>query len=187
MFAHAGLHSSRIGEQCEAVVKFPALVERFPFPILINAAFLKLVDVFRTGLVKFVTGKHSTCSIYCTIVRGNIQVHVDTYVASSPGLPLLKRPGDKAMYYVTSSPGLPLSNGLGTRLCIMSPRPQGSPSQMAWGRGYVLCHLVPRAPPLKWPGDEAVYYVICCTPEVHSEAWSHPPLYIPSTAVALIL
>ena len=45
----AGLHSSRVGEQCEAIVKFPVLVDRFPFPILINAAFLKLADVFRNG------------------------------------------------------------------------------------------------------------------------------------------
>lgn len=44
-----GLRSSRVGEQCEAIVKFPVLVDRFPFPILINAAFLKLADVFRNG------------------------------------------------------------------------------------------------------------------------------------------
>lgn len=32
-----------------AIVRFPALFERYPFPILINSAFLKLADVFRTG------------------------------------------------------------------------------------------------------------------------------------------
>ena len=44
-----GLRSQRVGEQCEAIVKFPILVDRFPFPVLINAAFLKIADVFRTG------------------------------------------------------------------------------------------------------------------------------------------
>ena len=46
-----GLRASKVGEQCEAIVKFPALFERFPFPILINSAFLKLSDVFRMGYV----------------------------------------------------------------------------------------------------------------------------------------
>ena len=44
-----GLRSPRLGEQSEAIVKFPTLMDRFPFPILINVAFLKLADVFRTG------------------------------------------------------------------------------------------------------------------------------------------
>lgn len=44
-----GLRASRVGDQCEAIVKFPSLVDRFPFPILINAAYLKLAEVFRTG------------------------------------------------------------------------------------------------------------------------------------------
>lgn len=38
-----------MGDQCEAIVRFPSLFERYPFPILINSAFLKLADVFRTG------------------------------------------------------------------------------------------------------------------------------------------
>uniref|UniRef100_UPI00358F2660 integrator complex subunit 7 n=1 Tax=Myxine glutinosa TaxID=7769 RepID=UPI00358F2660 len=44
-----GLRSGKIGEQCEAVVRFPSLFEKYPFPILINSAFLKLADVFRVG------------------------------------------------------------------------------------------------------------------------------------------
>lgn len=44
-----GLRSVRIGDQCEAIVKLPALMEKFPFPVLINVAFLKLADLFRTG------------------------------------------------------------------------------------------------------------------------------------------
>jgi len=44
-----GLRALKVGEQCEAIVKFPSLFERFPFPILINSAFLKLADTFRTG------------------------------------------------------------------------------------------------------------------------------------------
>ncbi|KAF5295112.1 hypothetical protein FQA39_LY13263 [Lamprigera yunnana] len=44
-----GLRSGTVGEQCEAIVRFPRLFERYPFPILINASFLKLADVFRIG------------------------------------------------------------------------------------------------------------------------------------------
>nr|XP_039249047.1 integrator complex subunit 7-like [Styela clava] len=44
-----GLRAQKVGQQCEAIVRFPGLFERFPFPILINSAFLKLADVFRVG------------------------------------------------------------------------------------------------------------------------------------------
>lgn len=44
-----GLRSQKIGEQCEAIVRFPKLFEKYPFPILINSSFLKLADVFRVG------------------------------------------------------------------------------------------------------------------------------------------
>ncbi|KAI2521369.1 INTS7 isoform 3 [Pan troglodytes] len=45
-----GLRSGKLGEQCEAVVRFPRLFQKYPFPILINSAFLKLADVFRVGM-----------------------------------------------------------------------------------------------------------------------------------------
>ncbi|XP_069697826.1 integrator complex subunit 7 [Periplaneta americana] len=44
-----GLRSGRVGEQCEAIVRFPRLFEKYPFPILINSSLLKLADVFRVG------------------------------------------------------------------------------------------------------------------------------------------
>ncbi|KAL7388630.1 hypothetical protein ABVT39_018032 [Epinephelus coioides] len=44
-----GLRSGKLGEQCEAVVLFPKLFQKYPFPILINSAFLKLADIFRLG------------------------------------------------------------------------------------------------------------------------------------------
>src|SRR5687767_4330412 len=44
-----GLRSKRPGEQCEAIVRFPVLIERYPFPILINTASLKVAEVFRDG------------------------------------------------------------------------------------------------------------------------------------------
>jgi integrator complex subunit 7 len=44
-----GLKSSQPGDQCEAIVRFPTLMDQYPFPVLINVAFLKLADVFRTG------------------------------------------------------------------------------------------------------------------------------------------
>lgn len=49
----AGLRSSKIGEQCEAIVRFPRLFEKYPFPILINSSLLKLADVFRLGSVEY--------------------------------------------------------------------------------------------------------------------------------------
>ncbi len=44
-----GLRSPRIGEQCESIVRFPWLFERYPFPILINSACLKLAEVYKFG------------------------------------------------------------------------------------------------------------------------------------------
>ena len=44
-----GLRSAKTGEQCEAIVRFPRLFEKYPFPILINSSLLKLAEVFRTG------------------------------------------------------------------------------------------------------------------------------------------
>jgi len=46
-----GLRSGKVGEQCEAIVRFPQLFEKYPFPILINSSFVKVADVFRVGSV----------------------------------------------------------------------------------------------------------------------------------------
>lgn len=46
---HSGLRSTNIGEQCEAIVRFPKLFEKYPFPIVINSNFLKLAEFFRLG------------------------------------------------------------------------------------------------------------------------------------------
>ncbi|KAL8606531.1 hypothetical protein ACOMHN_015571 [Nucella lapillus] len=42
-----GMRSGRTGTQCESVVKFPRLFEKYPFPILINSALLKITDIYR--------------------------------------------------------------------------------------------------------------------------------------------
>lgn len=44
-----GLRSSSVGEQSEAIVQLPSLINQYPFPVLINNAYLKLAEVFRTG------------------------------------------------------------------------------------------------------------------------------------------
>uniref|UniRef100_T1J6J8 Integrator complex subunit 7 n=1 Tax=Strigamia maritima TaxID=126957 RepID=T1J6J8_STRMM len=44
-----GIRSNKIGDQSEAIVRFPRLFEKYPFPILINSACLKLAELFRTG------------------------------------------------------------------------------------------------------------------------------------------
>lgn len=44
-----GLQSQNIGDQSEAVVRFTNLFERYPLPILINSACLKLAEAFRCG------------------------------------------------------------------------------------------------------------------------------------------
>lgn len=44
-----GLQSPNIGDQSEAVVRFTSLFQRFPLPILINSACLRLAEAFRCG------------------------------------------------------------------------------------------------------------------------------------------
>lgn len=44
-----GLRSLKIGEQCEAIVQLSSILEKYPFPLLVNSAFLKLADIFRAG------------------------------------------------------------------------------------------------------------------------------------------
>lgn len=44
-----GLLSPNIGDQSEAVVRFTRLFQRYPLPILINSACLKLAEAFRCG------------------------------------------------------------------------------------------------------------------------------------------
>ncbi|XP_065832836.1 integrator complex subunit 7-like [Oscarella lobularis] len=44
-----GLRSKEVGEQSESIIRFGRLFDRFPFAIVINAAFLKLSDVFLEG------------------------------------------------------------------------------------------------------------------------------------------
>ncbi|XP_067645572.1 integrator complex subunit 7 [Eurosta solidaginis] len=44
-----GLRSAKLGVQCEAIVRFPRLFEKYPFPILINSSFLKLAEFFWNG------------------------------------------------------------------------------------------------------------------------------------------
>ncbi|KAH9402884.1 Integrator complex subunit 7 [Tyrophagus putrescentiae] len=44
-----GLRSATVGDQCEAIVRYPWLFARYPFPILINSAALKLAEVFRNS------------------------------------------------------------------------------------------------------------------------------------------
>lgn len=49
ILCHSGLRSTKLGEQCEAIVRFPKIFEKYPFPILINSSFLKLAEFFRVG------------------------------------------------------------------------------------------------------------------------------------------
>ena len=44
-----GLRSSKLGEQAEAIVRFPHLFSQYPFPILINSGMMKLADLFKQG------------------------------------------------------------------------------------------------------------------------------------------
>jgi len=44
-----GLRSTKVGEQAEAIVRFPNLFSQYPFPILINSGMLKLAELFRQG------------------------------------------------------------------------------------------------------------------------------------------
>ena len=44
-----GLRSSKLGEQAEAIVRFPHLFSQYPFPILINSGMMKLAELFKQG------------------------------------------------------------------------------------------------------------------------------------------
>ena len=44
-----GLRSSKLGEQAEAIVRFPHLFSQYPFPILINSGMMKLAEIFKQG------------------------------------------------------------------------------------------------------------------------------------------
>ncbi|XP_002137457.2 integrator complex subunit 7-like [Drosophila pseudoobscura] len=44
-----GLRSAKQGIQCESIVRFPRLFEKYPFPILINSSFIKLAEFFVSG------------------------------------------------------------------------------------------------------------------------------------------
>ena len=44
-----GLRSTKLGEQAEAIVRFPHLFSQYPFPILINSGMMKLADLFKQG------------------------------------------------------------------------------------------------------------------------------------------
>eukprot|EP00118_Oscarella_pearsei_P012204 m.87643 g.87643 ORF g.87643 m.87643 type:complete len:287 (+) comp36552_c2_seq1:637-1497(+) len=44
-----GLRSKNVGEQSESIIRFSQLFDQFPFAIVINAAFLKLSDVYLEG------------------------------------------------------------------------------------------------------------------------------------------
>ncbi|KAH8270082.1 hypothetical protein KR018_003728, partial [Drosophila ironensis] len=44
-----GLRSAKQGIQCESIVRFPRLFEKYPFPILINSSFIKLGEFFVSG------------------------------------------------------------------------------------------------------------------------------------------
>jgi integrator complex subunit 7 len=44
-----GLQSPNISDQCDAVVRFTSLFQKYPMPLLVNSAFLKLAEAFRVG------------------------------------------------------------------------------------------------------------------------------------------
>ncbi|VDK31812.1 unnamed protein product [Taenia asiatica] len=65
MEINKGLSSTILGEQCKAVSEFPRFFERYPFPIVINSLFLKITELFCSGLFGVLSG----------IVKDNISVH----------------------------------------------------------------------------------------------------------------
>ena len=43
------MRSAKLGEQAEAIVRFPHLFSQYPFPILINSGMMKLAELFKQG------------------------------------------------------------------------------------------------------------------------------------------
>ncbi|CAL8071080.1 unnamed protein product [Calicophoron daubneyi] len=46
MELNKGLQSISLGEQCKAIAQFPDLLEKYPFPVVVNSIFLKITQVF---------------------------------------------------------------------------------------------------------------------------------------------
>jgi hypothetical protein len=44
-----GLLSENIGVQCECIVRFSELFDRFPLPVFVNSGFLRLAKIFQNG------------------------------------------------------------------------------------------------------------------------------------------
>lgn len=44
-----GLQSPNVNDQCDAVTRFTTLFQKYPMPLLVNSAFLKLAEAFRVG------------------------------------------------------------------------------------------------------------------------------------------
>lgn len=44
-----GLQSPNINDQCDAVIRFTTLFKKYPMPLLVNSAFLKLAEAFRVS------------------------------------------------------------------------------------------------------------------------------------------
>ncbi|TGZ73775.1 hypothetical protein CRM22_001305 [Opisthorchis felineus] len=49
MELNKGLQSVNLGEQCKAIAQFPNLLEKYPFPIVVNSIFLKITQIFCDG------------------------------------------------------------------------------------------------------------------------------------------
>ncbi|THD21772.1 Integrator complex subunit 7 [Fasciola hepatica] len=49
MELNKGLQSPNLGEQCKAIAQFPNLLEKYPFPMVVNSIFLKITQIFCDG------------------------------------------------------------------------------------------------------------------------------------------
>ncbi|KAF6778694.1 hypothetical protein AHF37_01691 [Paragonimus kellicotti] len=49
MELNKGLQSANLGDQCKAIAQFPNLLEKYPFPVVVNSVSLKIAQVFCDG------------------------------------------------------------------------------------------------------------------------------------------
>ncbi|VDO49280.1 unnamed protein product [Schistosoma curassoni] len=49
MELNKGFQSTNLGIQCKTIAQFPSVLEKYPFPVVINSILLKITQIFCDG------------------------------------------------------------------------------------------------------------------------------------------
>ncbi|VDP88735.1 unnamed protein product [Echinostoma caproni] len=95
MELNKGLQSPNLGEQCKAIAQFPNLLEKYPFPMVVNSIFLKIAQIFCDGLfgtLSRITSEH--IGVHHAILKqidSHYEVESDAAIWSSHQLASMSR------------------------------------------------------------------------------------------------